>query len=118
MVIRQGDIYWVELGSPHGSEPGFRHPYVVIQNDVFNSSKINTAVAMALTSNLFRANVPGNVLLRKGEANLPKASVVNVTQVMTLDKADLKEKIGSLSPDRIKEILNGLHLVTEIRSPD
>lgn len=114
-MIRQGNIYWVELGSPHGSEPGYRHPYVVIQNDVFNSSKINTVIAVALTSNLTRANVPGNVLLKKGEANLPKASVVNATQVMTLDKSDLIEIIGSLSNERVKEILNGLHLVTDTR---
>jgi mRNA interferase MazF len=115
MVIRQGDLFWVDLGFPHGSEPGFRHPYVVIQNDVFNSSKVNTVIAAALTSNMSRAAVPGNVALKKGEANLPKASVVNVTQVMTLDKSDLKEKIGSLSPDRVKEIVNGLRLVTEVR---
>jgi mRNA interferase MazF len=116
VVIRQGDIFWVELSPPHGSEPGFRHPYVVVQNDVFNSSRINTVIAAALTSNLSRAQIPGNVTLKKGEANLPKASVVNVTQVMTLDKSDLKEKIGSVSHDRIKEILNGLRLVTEPRA--
>jgi mRNA interferase MazF len=115
MVIRQGDLFWVDLGSPRGSEPGFRHPYVVIQNDVFNSSRINTVIAIVLTSNLSRAHIPGNVLLRKGEANLQRASVVNVTQVMTLDKSDLTEKIGALSADRIKDILNGLRLVTEVR---
>ena len=72
MMIRQGDIYWLDLGSPKGSEPGFRHPHVVIQNDVFNASRINTVVVCALTTNLRRAQAPGNVILNKGEANLPK----------------------------------------------
>ena len=113
MVISQGDVYWVELTEPHGSEPGYRHPYVIIQNDVFNMSRINTTIGIALTSNLSRAALPGNVLLKKGEANLPKPSVVNVTQLMTLDKSDLKVKIGHLSPIRLEEILRGLRLVTE-----
>lgn len=114
-MIRQGDIIWVELEEPRGSEPGYRHPYVIIQNDVFNASKINTTVGIALTSNLSRASIPGNVRLKKGEANLPKASVVTVTQVLTIDKNDLKEKVGKLSPGRIREILDGLRLVTEPR---
>jgi mRNA interferase MazF len=81
MVISQGDIYWLDLDEPEGSEPGYRHPFVVIQNDAFNKSKINTAVVCALTSNLKLASAPGNVLLKKGEANLPKSSVVNISQV-------------------------------------
>jgi mRNA interferase MazF len=113
MVVCQGDIFWVDLGEPHGSGPGYRHPYVIIQNDAFNASKINTTMGIALTSNVSRAGIPGTVLLRKGEANLPKASVVNVTQLATFDKSDLKEKIGKLSPARIREILQGLRLVTE-----
>lgn len=115
MVISQGDIFRVELGEPRGSEPGYRHPYVIIQNDVFNASRIHTTIGIALTSNLSKAKIPGNVLLKKEEANLPKASVVNVTQVMTIDKSDLKEKIGHLSTIRGIEILNGNHLVTEPR---
>jgi mRNA interferase MazF len=115
MVIQQGDIFWVQLDEPSGSEPGYRHSYVIIQNNVFNASRINTTVGIALTSNLLRQSVPGNVLLKKGEAGLPKASVVNVTQVMTLDKSDLKEKIGRLPAVRIREILEGLRLLTEPR---
>jgi len=115
MVVRQGEVYWVDLGEPRGSEPGYRHPFVVVQNDVFNASRIATTLAIALTSNLSRANIPGNVQLRKGEANLPKASVVNVTQVMTLDKSDLREKLGKLSRTRVDQILDGLRLVTEPR---
>ncbi len=80
ITVRQGDIYRVDLGDPEGSEPGYRHPHVVVQNSVINTSRINTVVLFALTSNLKRAAVPGNVLVQKGEANLPKDSVVNVTQ--------------------------------------
>ncbi len=85
MVINQGDIYWVDLGEPSGSEPGYKHPHVVIQNNLFNRSQIRTVVVLALTSNLKRAVAPGNVLLDKGEANLSKPSVVNVSQVFTVD---------------------------------
>ena len=87
MVIQQGDIYWVDLDEPIGSSPGFRHPHVVIQNNEFNRSKIRTVVVCALTSNLKRASAPGNVLLEPGEANLPKQSVVNISQVFTVDKS-------------------------------
>ena len=115
MVIRQGDVFWVDLGEPRGSAPGYRHPHVVIQNNLFNRSRINTVVVCAITSNLKRASAPGNVLLRKGEANLPKRSVVNVSQIFTVDKADLVEKIGTLSPERIRQILDGVRLLTEPR---
>ncbi len=113
MVIRQGDVFWVDLGPPSGSAPGFRHPHVVIQNDVFNKSKINTVVVCALTSNLKRAKAPGNVLISKGEAGLKKDSVVNISQVITVDRSDLSEKIGSLSPSSIKHIIEGVKLLIE-----
>jgi mRNA interferase MazF len=116
MVIKQGDIFWVELKPPRGSEPGYRHPYVIIQNDVFNMSRINTVIGIALTSNVGRAASPGNVLLKKGEANLAKPSVVNITQIITIDKSDLKEKIGHCADSRIHEILEGLHLITDPRT--
>ena len=79
MVIHQGDVYWIELDEPRGSEPGYSHPHVIIQNDLFNTSKINTTIVCPLTSNLQRAMAPGNVMLEPGEANLPKQSVVVVT---------------------------------------
>ena len=113
MVIQQGDIYWVDLGEPIGSAPGFHHPHVVIQNNAFNRSNINTVVVCALTSNLKRASAPGNVLLAEGEANLPKASVVNISQVFTVDKSQLDEKIGTLSAQRLRQILDGLQLLLE-----
>jgi len=113
MVINQGDIYWVELGEPGGSEPGYTHPHVVIQNNVFNRSRISTLVVCALTSNIKRAKAPGNVLLEKGEANLPKQSVVVVSQIFTIDKSQLNEYIGSLTKRRINQILDGIHLLTD-----
>ena len=118
MVINQGDVFWVDLSEPSGSEPGYRHPHVVIQNNVFNRSRINTVVVCALTSNLKRAQAPGNVLLEKREANLPKQSVVNVSQIFTVDKRDLDEKIGTLSRRRVRQILDGVRSVIEPRDID
>jgi mRNA interferase MazF len=115
LTIAQGDIFWVDLGAPRGSEPGYRHPHLIIQNNVFNQSRINTVVVCALTSNLKRAAAPGNVLLKKGEANLPKDSVVNISQIITVNKTDLLEKIGSLSPGRLNSVLDGVKLVIEPR---
>jgi mRNA interferase MazF len=86
---------------------------VVIQNNIFNRSKINTVIVCALTSNLKRAQSPGNVTLKKGEGNLRKDSVVNITQVITVNKVDLIEKIGTLSTARIKQIIDGLKLSIE-----
>ncbi|GFP28067.1 mRNA interferase MazF [Candidatus Hakubella thermalkaliphila] len=114
-MINQGDIFWIELGEPSGSEPGYMHPHVVVQNNLFNQSRINTLVVCALTSNLKRAEAPGNVLLAPGEANLPKQSVVNVSQIYTVDKRDLVEKIGTLSSKRVREILDGIQLLLEPR---
>ncbi len=115
MGIEQGDIYWIDFGEPSGSEPGYRHPHIVIQNNLFNASKINTVVVCALTSNLKRAQAPGNVLLNKGEANLPRKSVVNISQIYTVNKVDLAEKIGKVSEKRFNEILEGIKLLTEPR---
>jgi mRNA interferase MazF len=115
MVIKQGEIFWVDLAEPKGSEPGYRHPHIVIQNNLFNASRINTVVVSSLTSNISRAKAPGNVLLNKGEANLPKKSVVNISQIFTVNKSDLVEKLGQVSEKRIMEILDGIKLLTEPR---
>jgi len=115
MVVNQGDIYWVDLGEPIGSEPGYRHPNVVIQNNMFNHSRINAVIVCGLTSNLKRAAVPGNILLEEGEANLPKQSTVIVSQVFTVDKAQLGEYIGTLSKKRVRQILDSLKLITDPR---
>ena len=115
MAIVQGDVYWVDLGAPSGSEPGFRNPYVVIQNDAVNVSRIRTVIVCLITSNLQRAKAPGNVLLEKDEANLPVPSVVNVSQIYTIDKEMLDERIGTLERGRVRQILNGLILMLEPR---
>jgi mRNA interferase MazF len=111
MVINQGDVFWIDLGEPSGSAPGYRHPHVVIQNNIFNRSRINTVVVCALTSNLRRAEAPGNILLEPGEANLTKPSVVNISQIFTVDKSNLIDRIGTLSTARIHEILDGVNLL-------
>jgi len=105
MVIKQGEIYWVDN----------KHPHLVLQNDVFNASLISTVVVCSLTSNLKRAQSPGNVLLKKGEANLSKASVVNVSQIYTVNKDELTEKIGNVSAERMQEIIAGVQLLIERR---
>ena len=115
MVIRQGDVYWVDLEAPAGSEPGYSHPCVVVQNNVFNLSKISTVVVCALTSNMKRAESPGNVVLRKGEAGLPKASVANISQLLTVNKSDLTYKIGRLSVKKIVKIIEGIDLLIHPR---
>jgi mRNA interferase MazF len=118
MVINQGDIYWIELEEPEGSEPGYKHPHVIVQNNLFNGSQIRTVLVCPLTSNLKRASAPGNVLIDKKESNLTKQSVVNVSQVFTVDKTQLDEYVGTLSAKRIADILNGIKLVLEPREPD
>lgn len=115
MYIKQGDIYWIDFGIPSGSATDYRHPHVVIQNNIFNKSRLNTLVVCALTSNLKWAKSPGNVLLKKGEGNLPKDSVVNITQIETIDKTFLAERIGALPSSRIREIINGVKLLIEPR---
>ncbi len=118
MEIRQGDIFWVDVKEPQASEPGFTRPFVVVQNNLFNRGKINTVLVCALTTNVSRAEVPGNVRLYKMEANLPKPSVIIVSQMLTLDKSKLREKIGTLSKRRIDEIFDGIKFLTEPRDVD
>ena len=118
MVIRQGEVYWVDLEKPTGSEPGYSHPCVVVQNDVFNASRISTVVVCALTSNTGRAESPGNVLLKKGEAGLPKPSVVNISQILTVNKSDLRELIGKLSSKKTLKIVEGIDLLIHPRAID
>jgi mRNA interferase MazF len=109
--IRQGQVYWLDFGSAPGSAPAERHPCVVVQNDIFNRSAISTSVVCMITSNLIRAKAPGNVLLKKGDANLAKAGVVNVSQILTVDKAELVECTGELSGTAVEAVRDGLHLL-------
>lgn len=108
--MQQGEVYWLEFGGA-GSEPRGRRPAVVVQHDRFNRSSIQTTVVAAITSNLRLAAMPGNVRLRKGEANLPRACVVNVSQLATVDRRRLHSLSGTLGARRIDEVCRGLALL-------
>lgn len=112
--MRRGDIWWADLPSPDGSESGYRRPVLIVQQDDFNQSRISTVIAVALTSNLRLSEAPGNVLLKNRWTGLPKDSVANVSQVITLDKACLTEKISTLPPVRMTAVDTGLRLVLAI----
>ncbi|HMI83970.1 MAG TPA: type II toxin-antitoxin system PemK/MazF family toxin [Polyangiaceae bacterium] len=106
--INRGDVFWIGPDDARGTVPSYSHPHVVVQDDVFNHSRVATVVVCALTSNLHRANEPGNVLLDIDEGNLPEQSVVVVSQISSIDKARLGQRIGSLSDTRVEQILAGL----------
>jgi mRNA interferase MazF len=107
-TIHRGDLFWIGPDDARGSIPGFAHPHVVVQDDLFNDSRITTVVVCALTTNLRRVTEPGNVLLDVGEGNLPKQSVVVVSQISSIEKARLGGWIGSLSDARVEQVLAGL----------
>jgi len=107
-MIARGDLYWLTTNEERGSMPAIAHPHVVVQDDVFNRSRILTVVVCALTTNLKRAHEPGNVLLNEGEGDLEKRSVVVVSQVSSVEKASLGARIGALSAERVEQILAGL----------
>ena len=106
--IHRGDVYWVAPDDSRGPTPSYSHPHVVVQEDVFNHSRISTVIVCALTSNPHRAGELGNVLLEEGEGGLPKRSVVVVSQISSVDKGRLGERIGALSNARVEQILAGL----------
>ena len=107
-TIDRGDLFWIGPDDSRGPAPSYSHPHVVVQDDVFNHSRITTVVVCALTSNLHRANEPGNVLLEPGEGNLPERSVVVVSQISSVEKARLGQRIGALSHARVEQVLAGL----------
>ena len=110
-LIHQGDVYWVQLAGADDAAPRILHPHVVVQDDLLNHSRLDTVVVCTLTSNLKRAAMPGNVLLAPGEANLPRQSVVEVTKLFAVDKAQLGEYIGALSVERLAQIFAGMRFV-------
>ena len=112
--MERGETWWAQLPDPTASEPGFRRPVVIIQSNAFNRSRIRTAIAVVLTSNLRLAEAPGNVLVPASESGLPKDSVVNVSQVITVDRTFLTEKCGRLSTNLIKSIDEGLRLALSL----
>jgi mRNA interferase MazF len=107
-TIRCGDLFWLTPDDARGPAPAYEHPHVIVQDDVFNRSRIATVIVCALTTNLARANEPGNVLLDIGEGDLPRQSVVVVSQIDAVDKSRLRERIGALSCKRVEQILAGL----------
>ena len=111
MVISQGEIWWADLPAPVGSGPGFRRPVVVAQGDALNRSRIATVVCVPLTSNLRWADAPGNVSLATRLTGLPKDSVANVSQIVTLDKGLLTERVGKLPQAKIELLFSGIDVV-------
>ena len=109
--MERGEIWWATLAEPSGSEPGYRRPVLIIQSDDFNRSRIRTLIAVVLTSNVLLAAAPGNVMLRARSTGLPKDSVANVSQMVTLDKAQLTDRVGRLRADDLKRIEDGIRLV-------
>lgn len=109
--MQRGEIWWANLSTPRGSEPGYRRPVLILQQDDFNRSRIATVIAAILTSHLRLQAAPGNVFLSARDSGLPKDSVANVSQIVTLDKAVLTERVASISAARLKQIENGIRLV-------
>lgn len=114
MPIRRGEIRWADLGVPSGSAPGFRRPVLILQSDSFNESRIATVICAVLTSNLRLAEAPGNVLLESEESGLDRNSVVNVSQIVTLDKSCLDARVGYVQPSTLRRVEEGLRLVLDL----
>ena len=111
MVVERGQIWWADLGEPDGSEPGFRRPLLIVQNDAFNRSRLRTTLAVVLASNLRLLDAPGNVLLSAKASGLPRDSVANVSQVITIDRDFLTERAGSIRGALLGDVDAGLRLV-------
>lgn len=112
--MTRGEIWWINLGIPFGSEPGFNRPVVIIQDDAFNRSRIQTVIVASITTNLDLADAPGNVYLKKEESGLPRNGVVNISQISTIDKNRLVDQVGVLPPALLSEIDFGLKLILNI----
>ena len=114
MVIKRGQIWWAELPEPVGSEPGYKRPLLIIQSDDFNKSKIHTIIAAVITSNIRLSAAPGNILLSTKKSKLPKKSVINVSQLITIDKLFLTEKINTLPRSIMTKVDEGIRLVLQL----
>ncbi len=111
MVIERGEIWWASLPEPVGSRPGYRRPVLVVQSDEFNRSRIATVIALTISSNLRLAQAPGNVMLPRKATGLSKDSVANVSQIVTVDKELLDERIGILPARLLKQVEDGLRMI-------
>ncbi len=114
MVIKRGEIWWAELPEPAGSRPGYERPLIIVQSNDFNKSNINTIIAAVITTNIHLADAPGNVLLSTKKSKLPKKSVVNISQLITVDKSFLTEKVHILSNKVMEQIDDGIRLVLSL----
>jgi mRNA interferase MazF len=114
MVVERGQIWWADLGEPDGSEPGFHRPVLVVQDDAFNASRIRTVIVIALTSNMRLLDAPGNVLLPASATGLPRDSVANVSQILTLDRDYLHAFAGRLRGQLVRDVERGLRLVLSL----
>lgn len=112
--MKRGDIWWASLPEPTGAEPGYRRPVLIVQADTFNRSTIQTVICAAITSNLHLAHAPGNVRLEPGVSGLPKPSVVNVSQLVTVDRQFLTECVGTLDDASFCRVAAGLRLVLNL----
>lgn len=111
MVVERGQVWWADLGDPAGSEPGYRRPVLIVQSDAFNRSRLRTVIAVVLTSNLRLVDAPGNVLISAKASALPRDSVANVSQVITIDREFLGEAAGRIRGQLLADVDNGLRLV-------
>ena len=111
MVVAQGEVWWADLAEPIGSSPGYRRPVVVLQSDALNRSQIATVVCVVLTSNLRWSIAPGNVLLKAKQTGLDRDSVANVTQLVTIDKRQLSERVGKVQKRPMEGIFSGIDLI-------
>ncbi len=114
MVVQRREVWWADLEEPRGSKPGFRRPILVVQADAFNRSRLRTVLCLVLTSNTRLLNAPGNVLLRAKTSGLPKDSVANISQIVTLDEDYLAERIGRITPKLMAHVDAGLKLVLDL----
>ncbi|PDW01387.1 type II toxin-antitoxin system PemK/MazF family toxin [Candidatus Chloroploca asiatica] len=112
--MQRGDVWWANLPDASGSGPAFRRPVLLVQADAFTRSRIATVIVAVITSNLRLAAAPGNVVLRARESGLPKDSVINVSQLITLDKTELDEQVGQVLPTTLADVDQGLRVVLDL----
>lgn len=118
MVVHRGDVWWTDLGEPRGSGPGYRRPLLIVQADAFNHSRLRTVIAVGVSSNLGLLDAPGNVLLARDATGLPRDSVANVSQCVTVDEDHLEEWVGRLPPRILARVADGLGLILGLEDSD